>query len=150
MCSEDSYLACSEEDYASYAVHAHAPRRPDDSMIILPVKVVGVEVRLNLRLRLIPIGEQFLLVVEQLLTSLCRVFCVLRCSPSVPSSYPSITEGLTLDDGVGRAGFLAVPAVDALCHVEICRSHINTSSYRGEKVQLTIPRRPPRPVLSGL
>lgn len=64
--------------------------------------MISVDVGCNLGLGTVTIGEQLLLVVQQLLARLGRVFCVLR-----------------LDNRVDRASLLAEAAVDALGHVNV-------------------------------
>lgn len=68
------------------------------------LSVVGVSIQtvLNLLLPLVTVGQQLLLVIEELLSGLCGVFHV-----------------GSLDNGVNRAGLLAVAAENALGHVDI-------------------------------
>lgn len=70
--------------------------------IRLPVVGVGVNAVLDLLLPFVAIGQQLFFIVQQLFVGLSRVLGV---------------GGL--DDCVDRAGLLAVPAVDAFCHVDV-------------------------------
>src|SRR5439155_26382190 len=67
-----------------------------------PVRRVCRQIGSNLRFPAVAIGEQLLLVVEELLVGLGGVL-----------------EVRSLDDGVDRAGLLAQPAIDAFRHVDI-------------------------------
>lgn len=83
--------------------------------------MVGLEVGGDLGLCHVSIGEQLLLVVQQLFASLGRVLCVLGWveSASDPVGDDRRAVKLTLDNGIDGASFLAETTVDALCHVEV-------------------------------
>lgn len=74
---------------------------------MLSVRRVGADVGGELGLPLVAVGQELLLVVQQLLARLGRVLDVGR-----------------LDDGVHGTRLLAEPAVDALGHVDVvpCRA----------------------------
>src|SRR5690242_14129154 len=67
-----------------------------------PVRRVGRQIGSDLRFPAVAIGEQLLLVVEELLVGLGGVL-----------------EVWSLDNCVDRAGLLAQPAIDAFRHVDI-------------------------------
>lgn len=98
----------------------------------LSVGSVGSGSRGNLGLPLVTVGQELLLVVQQFLTGLSGVFSVGGCArqkkdrlalekffPHIWSRKHNGTGGLTLDNGIDGAGFLAVAAVDTLGHVDI-------------------------------
>src|SRR5690606_29333172 len=68
----------------------------------LAIRRIGFKVRGDRPLPLVPVRQQFRLVVEQLLAALRRIF-----------------EVWPFDDRVHRAGFLAEAAIDALGHVDV-------------------------------
>lgn len=92
--------------HSSSTVHAYTASRvmysPAGMQLCLPIRSVCLDTVLQLLFPLVTVLQQLLLVVQQLFTCLCRVFHVWR-----------------LHDSIHRARLLAVPTVNAFCHVNI-------------------------------
>lgn len=93
-----------------------------------PVQVVSLDVGGDLSLPLVPIVEQFLLVVQQLLMCLSGELKVgalqeggrsARQPPPGASVLATSTGPTHLHNGVNRAGLLAEATVDTLGHVDV-------------------------------